>query len=241
VANVSYGTAPAIKRGRGRPRKVPSATTTTYTSFQTAYDWFNRELFNRELPGVLITLQRKSGAAGYFSPHRFTGRGTGESTHELALNPDAFPHQTDEEILSTLTHEMAHVWQQCHGTPPRRCYHDREWSQRMKQIGLHPSSTGKPGGKETGQHMSDYIVEGGPFQLACQQLQATGFRLHWESPADDPAARVKAASKTKYSCTTCEANAWAKPGAALICGDCFEGDGQEPELMKAANAEEEPS
>ena len=34
--------------------------------------------------------------------------------------------------------------------------------------------------------------------------------------------RKKAASKTKYTCPGCEANAWAKPGTSLICGDCSE-------------------
>jgi predicted SprT family Zn-dependent metalloprotease len=43
--------------------------------------------------------------------------------HELALNPDEFTRRTDEMILSTLAHEMYHVWQQTHGTPPRRRYH----------------------------------------------------------------------------------------------------------------------
>jgi predicted SprT family Zn-dependent metalloprotease len=29
---------------------------------------------------------------------------------ELAMNPDSFTGCSDEEILSTLAHEMAHVW-----------------------------------------------------------------------------------------------------------------------------------
>jgi hypothetical protein len=37
-----------------------------------------------------------------------------------------------------------------HRTPPRRSYHDRQWAAKMKEIGLQPSTTGEPGGKETG-------------------------------------------------------------------------------------------
>ncbi|SPE34073.1 hypothetical protein SBA3_2090010 [Candidatus Sulfopaludibacter sp. SbA3] len=33
---------------------------------------------------------------------------------------------------------MAHVWQQTHGKPPTRSYHDRQWAAKMKEIGLHP-------------------------------------------------------------------------------------------------------
>jgi hypothetical protein len=65
-------------------------------------------------------LQRHAKAQGYFSLDRFTARTEKAAAHELAMNPDSFSGRTDEEILSTLAHEMAHVWQQSHGTPPRR-------------------------------------------------------------------------------------------------------------------------
>jgi hypothetical protein len=34
--------------------------------------------------------------------------------------------------------------------------------------------------------------------------------------------KKKTASKTKYTCPGCAANAWAKPGMNLVCGDCSE-------------------
>jgi predicted SprT family Zn-dependent metalloprotease len=128
-------------------------------------------------------------------------------------------------ILSTLAHEMAHVWQQAHGTPPRRSYHDREWAAKMKDIGLQPSTTGAPGGKETGQSVTHYILPGGPYAKAYARLQATGFQLHWQSAPQGEQAKAKKASKTKYTCPECGQNAWAKPDTALICGDCYE-DGE---------------
>ena len=104
-----------------------------YGAFQKAYDFFNAELFGGTLPHVLVTLQRHAKARGYFSPKRFTGRTETAAAHELAMNPDSFTGRTDELILSTLTHEMAHVWQQTHGKPPTRCYHDRQWAAKMKR------------------------------------------------------------------------------------------------------------
>src|SRR6266700_1312602 len=83
------------------------------------------------LPKVLFTLQRHANTRGYFSPERFNGRIDNAAVHELALNPDSFIGRTDEEILSTLVHEMAHVWQQAHGKAPRRSYHDRQWAGKM--------------------------------------------------------------------------------------------------------------
>jgi len=92
-------------------------TPAAYRAFQEAYDFFNAELFGGSLPHVLVTLQRHAKARAYFSPERFTGRTDDAAAHELAMNPDSFNGRSDELILSTLAHEMAHVWQQSHGTP----------------------------------------------------------------------------------------------------------------------------
>ena len=51
----------------------------------------------------------------------------------------------------------------------------------MKEIGLQPSSTGEPGGKETGQTVSHYIIPGGRYAKAYAKLKAKGFQLHWQS------------------------------------------------------------
>jgi hypothetical protein len=49
------------------------------------------------------------------------------------------------------------------------------------------------------------------------------------TPAGKTAAAVahagkgaKERSKTKYSCPSCNQNAWAKPDSALVCGQCME-------------------
>ena len=194
-----------------------------YRAFQEAYDFFNKELFAGDLPDVLVTLQRHSKARGYFSPERFSGRIHDAAAHELALNPDTFAGRTDEEILSILVHEMAHVWQQVHGTPSRRSYHDREWAAKMKEIGLQPTDTGDPGGKETGQRVTHYIIPDGRYAKAYAQLKTRGLRLQWQSvTAGDEQAKAKKASKTKFTCPECEQNAWAKPDAQLGCYACYE-------------------
>jgi hypothetical protein len=112
--------------------------------------------------------------------------------------------------------------QQTHGTPPRRCYHDRQWAAKMKEIGLQHSPTGEPGGKESDQSVTNYIIPGGAYATAFAKLQATGFQLHWESAHEGRDAKAKKASRTKFPCPGCEQNAWAKPDALLICGVCHE-------------------
>jgi hypothetical protein len=120
---------------------------------------------------------------------------------------------------------MCHVWQQTHGKPPRKGYHDRQWAAKMREIGLHPSSTGEPGGKETGQTVTHYILPGGRYAKAYAKLAAGGFQLHWQSVPASELARGKKASKRKFTCPACGQNAWAKPDALLICGECYD-DGE---------------
>jgi hypothetical protein len=48
-----------------------------------------------------------------------------------------------------------------HAAPPRRSYDDRQRAAKMKEIGLQPVTTGEPGGKETGQSVTYYILPRG--------------------------------------------------------------------------------
>ena len=58
------------------------------------------------------------------------------------------------------------------------------------------------------------------------KLAESGLQLHWQSISTSKQARAKKSSKTKFTCPDCGQNAWAKPGALLICGECFdEGEG----------------
>jgi hypothetical protein len=229
-----------MKAPEKKPKRRETITQAEYRAFQEAYDFLNTELFRGTLPHVLVTLQRHAKAKGYFSPERFSGRIEDAAAHELAMNPDSFTGRTDEDILSTLAHEMAHVWQQSHGTPPRRSYHDRQWAAKMKEIGLQPSTTGAPGGKETGQSVTHYILPGGPYAKAYAKLKATGFQLQWESAPQGKQAKAKKASKTKFSCPECGQNAWAKPDALLLCGECYD-DGEGDVCFMLAEPEEDDS
>jgi len=69
-----------------------------------------------------------------------------------------------------MAHEMCHLWQHHLGKPSKRTYHNKEWGNKMKSIGLYPSNTGKEGGKEYGQQMMDYIIDGGIFVECINKL-----------------------------------------------------------------------
>lgn len=210
---------------------MTSSPNTEYSNLDRAYAFFNSTLFGGILPGALITLHDHPKARGYFRRQAFAHRtDTAASTDEICLCPGTHAGRTDHDILSTLVHEMVHLWQFHHGEPPRRCYHDREWAAKMEQVGLMPSDTGLPGGKRTGQHMTHFIIEGGAFDLACRDLLATGWQLQWEQPARQTPApggskgatggESPKATRRKFTCANCKLTAQAKPTARLVCGEC---------------------
>ncbi|KZC39221.1 SprT-like domain-containing protein [Rhodanobacter denitrificans] len=146
---------------------------------QQAFDYFNERLFHGVLPPCLITLQRERATFGYFHAKRFVSADGRAFTHELALNPSYFVARTLKATLSTLCHELVHLQQEICGTPGRRGYHNAEWATFMKCIGLMPSDTGAPGGRETGERVSHYIVDGGLFDVAADDLLNDQFVLSW--------------------------------------------------------------
>jgi hypothetical protein len=116
---------------------------------------------------------------------------------------------------------MAHVWQFAHGKPSG-AYHNKQWADLMESIGLMPSSSGMVGGKRTGAKMSHYIIKGGPFDRAFDELEASGWKLEMESaPQRGQDAQKKRDSKSKF---TCEADCQiirGKPGTDTYCGPCL--------------------
>ncbi|OUR97523.1 hypothetical protein A9Q81_12620 [Gammaproteobacteria bacterium 42_54_T18] len=154
-------------------------TSELYESLQKAFDHFNRSLFQGKLPNVIFTVQRKKGVMGYFAPDRWGNLG-GKRCHEIAINPSYIANSRLIEVMQTLVHEMVHSWQFCFGSPGRDYYHNKEWAHKMIKIGLMPSTTGEPGGAITGQQMGDYIVEGGRFLVAFNDLKdIEKFQLSW--------------------------------------------------------------
>src|SRR2546429_3099126 len=95
----------------------------------------------------------------------------------------------------------------------------------MEAIGLVPSDTGAPGGKRTGQHMSHYVQDGGPFQRAYLDLAGgEGAIISWRDRGQEDGlgkkGKKKSNTRTKYTCPGCGLNAWAKPAVVLLCGEC---------------------
>ena len=192
----------------------------TYDVLREAFAFFNKELFGGKLSDSMILLHRHRSAFGYFWADRFGQNGSKTTVHEIALNPSHIRVRKPKETFSTLVHEMLHQYQQEHGKPPKGAYHNKQWAEMMKDVGLHPSDTAKPGGAETGRYVSHYIVPEDPYDRAYEKFSKKyDMSLFGDLPDPKKKGRGKT-SKFKFVCPDCGQNAWAKVTAKLVCGDC---------------------
>jgi predicted SprT family Zn-dependent metalloprotease len=203
---------------RARARRTP--TKVQFTAYEQMFQYFNRKLFAGSLPACLLNFSRKAKTYGFFAPQRWQREGQ-EVRHEISLNPASLRSRKPIEVVSTLVHEMVHLWQQDFGRPSRRGYHNAEWASKMDAIGLVPSSTAEPGGARVGQLVSHYIADGGRFAEAFAAMPPE-YLLPWscEEPEEDRGKTTRSRNKLKYTCPSCAANVWGAPGLLIVCGSC---------------------
>ncbi len=212
---------------RPEPDLVSHPMEEQYQTLIQIYNYFNRRLFGGILPRCILSFSREHRTNGYLIPERWHRTTQSETAiHEICLSPVLLQNEL-ETLFISLVHEMVHLWQWEYGKPSRRSYHNREWANKMEEVGLMPSDTGKPNGKRIGQTVSQYVLEGGLYQSAYNQLPKE-LLLPFISDLDktlikDEKTRLVAKvnrGKTKYSCPECQANVWGKPNLAINCGKC---------------------
>src|SRR5262249_19628369 len=74
-------------------------------------------------------------------------------------------------------------------------------------------------GKETGQHLSHYVIAGGVFEQSYDRLAATNWRLNLES-AHRSGGQKGPRTKMKFTCPSCGENVWGKPSTRGTCTPC---------------------
>lgn len=217
-----------------------SPTEEAYSELQKAYDLYNTHLFEGQLPGALIVMTRRKHTYGYYSPKRFANR-DGIVVDEIALNQAYFAVRAVEQILSTLAHEMVHQWQEHFGNKSRRCYHDREFADKMERIGLVTTDTGYPGGRRVGEKVTHYIADEGPFIRVTRELLQSSFGIIWYDRYPDPYIM---ATPSASDLDALDDEGQATPGSGTESGQDIEGgegEGKKPKKRKAAVAKAKPA
>jgi hypothetical protein len=233
--------APSRSSKPNKRQKAPPPTLEQFAAYQGAWGYFNTSLFDGALRPCLLTFSRHRGCRGFFTAERW--QKDKATIHEICLNPDLLRGPT-EESLSLLVRLMVNQWQQDYGHPPRRCYYDREWATKMAEVGLIPSTTGKPGGRRTGQRVSHYIDPDGKFVKALGKMPRDCL-LPWTSgePTDAPfkANGSKPPRRAKLTCPACGLRVWmqVEDVAHLIvceeCGQLFLAPGESPKARQKEN------
>lgn len=214
-----------------------------YGLFQYVFDHYNDALFGGTIKDCLIVVTRRKNVFGHYAHKRWFSV-QDQETDELALNPAMFVKFPLLEICQTIVHEMCHGWQYHYGKPSQAGYHNKEWANKMIEVGLMPSRTGKPGGKTVGQNMNDYPIDGGLFLEATEELMNNEIfaglylevnpeivtLLNDGSPLYEQIkdltvthtfTKPKTPTKSKYSCGC--SNVWGAPNLNIGCNRCGKG------------------
>ena len=193
-------------------------TAKNFKALTDAHRYFNETLFGDKLPEAMFSFSANPHSRGHYAPDRWAhGKAL---LDEIAINGNSLSLRSDMEVLSTLVHEMCHQWQAHFGKPSRGAYHNRQWADKMKAVGLQSTDTGKPGGKETGQKMTHYINAGEPFDCCANDFIKDGFVLEYSRRSDAlKAGTPKSGKRIKYQCPVCKIAVWGKPDLSLLCLD----------------------
>lgn len=204
-----------------------------FTALNELYNYYNRRLFNGQLPECMVSIVRARRYHGAFAPNRWKERnGDNQLVHEIVLNANTMT-RPDKAWHSTLVHEMVHLYIEVFRNGTSRGYHCKRWVTMMKHVGLQASHNGRPGGRETGRSVTHYIIEDGPFEKAFDNISEKDiakYRLPYQSLAGISSTPVAIASaapipesksgvKVGYECA-CGCKVWGKENLHLLCIDC---------------------
>jgi hypothetical protein len=158
------------------------------TAIQAAYDWLNCELFEGLLPPAMLVLSRNNNVlGGYFTPDRWFDE-DGKAIPEIAINANCLKQAGIVKAMVVLAHEMVHLWQYTSGSPSRAGYHNQEWADKAKEIGLVPFTAE---GKCTGQSVDTRLLPDGVAEMAIANMPEE-FTLPWMTePMDIPQDKEK--------------------------------------------------
>ena len=201
-----------------------------------------------DLSRIMFTWTRAHQVTGgFFASNKWEGE-DGERVHELAINANVMRSMTLTELAGIMVHEMVHAYLWQEGRPGRPGYHTAEYCDMLRGFGLIPINPKTqeeiPSGKGTGpcaQRVVDDVHTA--FQQAFLNMPEDAIPPYSSDPDpqdDKPGGGSgggeggdgrggggeqepdeqpkKSGARAKYTCSYCGLNAWAKPGASLLCG-----------------------
>lgn len=195
-----------------------------YSVLYRAYDFYNKKFFGNLLPKAVITLEYREGIKGYFSQGRFENQKNGMSISQITLNPLYLKKGEEMKFFATLVHEMVHFYVKLMGEKCSYGYHSKKWADEMENIGLIPTSTGKPGGKKLGFVMTQIIDKNGEYYKKTKELIKAGCVFDFvslkEGNESKTACEKAPQTRVRYKCEC--SSFWGKKGLKVRCLNCNE-------------------
>ena len=203
-----------------RQSDIKYRTQATMDLCQSVYDHFNQRLHGGLLHGAQFSFQPLRKSLSKFKAAQIID--DQDQIHDQIILCSNQQMSADPlKVLAAIDDAMISQSQYMNGKTGRDNYRNRERAEMAKEIGLYPSSTGEEGGKEIGDCISYYIIEGSPLQQAAQELLAGGFKMAWEEvKPKSKDTQSKSGKRVKYICphSECGTNALSKHDAYIKCG-----------------------
>lgn len=162
----------------------------------------------------------------------------------MGINPD-YLDRSPGDVLSTICHELCHIYENAYIHIPRSGYHDKQWESLMLECGLEPIY-----GNKSKTSVNHKIVPGGEFEKFVQEFEEENGKDYFNivsysaevrervrkelgieegeyenepkpDNADKPVKKYNR-NKIKYVCPGCGMKLWGKPGLNVSCNDCME-------------------
>ena len=222
--------------------------TELYSKIQTVIDEIDGRFFSgtdrEKIPQLVFAINNKcrTCVVAYVQPDALYDKKTDTKLQYMGINPD-YLDRSIGEILSTVCHELCHVYEHAYIHIPRGGYHDKQWAELMTSCGLEPkylnsSKTAvthtiiKDGGFDkfiaefTEKYGADYF---NIVSYSTEVMKRTRKELGIEDDEDDDTPKPDNAdkpikkynrNKIKYVCPECETKVWGKSGLHIHCTDC---------------------
>lgn len=168
-------------------------------------------------------------------------KSTAEKIQYMGINPH-YLDRTIKDVLSTICHELCHIYENAFIHIARNGYHDKQWEKLMLDCGLQPKYLNKS--KTAVSHtiiedgefekfVSKFVEENGEdFFSLCEYSRILDLKVRKElglsegdedtlkpDNADKPSKKYNR-NKIKYICEGCESKVWGKSGLHIKCSDC---------------------
>ncbi|MDR0325032.1 MAG: SprT-like domain-containing protein [Oscillospiraceae bacterium] len=194
---------------------MPTLGKTTF-ELERLFRLLNAEYFADELERPIITVQTsgKKPALGWCSNDKRWKEGDKAAYYEINLSAE-YLTRSDVEIVTTLLHEMVHLYCSEHGikdTSRSGTYHNEKYKTAAEAHGLTITYNDKYGWHDS--TLKD------PAIIEKLKVNRQAFKVARQTA--QPKASGKKSSSRKYTCPACAITVRATKEVSIMCADCME-------------------